>query len=306
MAFRFKTKEDFNVGFSRIAAQQIARTLREWQNPDRAVAVHETRKCLKRLRSLLRLAKPVLSRPDYRAENGFLRDIARSLAVSRDVQVMNETIDFLKSEATQQELRHLSSLQHQIENSLPDSQLDAAPNEKKIAKSVRHAGARLAMLEPSAKGFDLVAPGFEKTYRQGRRRMHDLMAEHSDEASHDWRKRVQAHWRQLRLLSAAWPDLIDARIVLARHLAHTLGLDHDLAILQEYAKGPSGEAVGEVGTDAITRLIEKRQQELRMQALNAGRILFADRPKTLSKQVRRYWEIAGEQPMPPPLSSRVR
>jgi len=296
MAFRFKRKENVEDGFPRIARQQVARALREWQNPDRAVAIHETRKCVKRLRSLLRLIKPALSSQDYLAENAFLREIGRSLSVSRDTQVLQETIQLLQREANTDQLESLERLGNLVQDSLVGAQGETAPNTKNTANAIRQAGARLTQFETSETGFDLVAAGLEKTYRQCRQRMGELIIAHTDEASHDWRKRVQAHWRQLRLLSAAWPEMFETRIALARNLSYTLGLDHDLALLEEFSSGHAAEAWGKRGQDEISNLIRKRQQELRVQSLRDGRVLFADPPKPFAKQIRRLWDVAQQQP----------
>jgi len=219
MGFRFKKQEDFQKGFVRIAGEQIARATREWKNADRAVAVHETRKCLKRLRSLLALARPVLEQQACRAENANLRAIARSLSVSRDRQVMLDTIDQLMPDATREDAGWLKRLRRSASREITDAPAGTTPNEKKTAKAIAEAGKRLAALEPQASGFDVAAAGFERTYRQGRERMSELSAGYSVEASHDWRKRVQAHWRQLSLLAPAWPAYFQTRIALALRCA---------------------------------------------------------------------------------------
>ena len=296
MGFRFKKQEDFQKGFVRIAGEQIARATREWKNADRAVAVHETRKCLKRLRSLLALARPVLEQQACRAENANLRAIARSLSVSRDRQVMLDTIDQLMPDATREDAGWLKRLRRSASREITDAPAGTTPNEKKTAKAIAEAGKRLAALEPQASGFDVAAAGFERTYRQGRERMSELSAGYSVEASHDWRKRVQAHWRQLSLLAPAWPAYFQTRIALARQLSDALGHEHDLAVLADYVRGPGKAALDEAGVGTISRLIEKRQEALRQQTLCDGRILFADPPKALTKQVRRYWAIAVEWP----------
>ncbi|MBU1211920.1 MAG: CHAD domain-containing protein [Alphaproteobacteria bacterium] len=296
MGFRFKKQEDFHNGFARIASEQIARATREWKNSDRAVAVHETRKCLKRLRALLAIARPVLEPQAFRAENVKLRDIARSLSVSRDRQVMLETIDSLMRDATCEDAAWLKRLRELASREITDAPAGSVPNVKKTAKAIVEAGKRLAALEPQASGFDVAAAGFERTYRQGRERMVELAAAYSVEASHDWRKRVQAHWRQLSLLAPAWPAYFQTRIALARQLSDALGHEHDLAVLADYVRGPGVAALDEDGVGAVSRLVEARQEALRQQTLCDGRILFADPPKSLTKQVRRYWAIAGEWP----------
>jgi hypothetical protein len=77
MAFRFKLGEPFDEGSRRIAVEQIERaqsSLHDKQG-DQAIAVHETRKSLKRLRALLRLIRPAMGEQVFKAENSQLRDI---------------------------------------------------------------------------------------------------------------------------------------------------------------------------------------------------------------------------------------
>jgi len=160
--------------------------------------------------------------------------------------------------------------------------------------ALREASQRLAGLKLKKSGFDIVASGFERTYRQGRRRMLELSVMHTDEASHDWRNRVQAHWRQLALFRPAWPDYFDVRIATARRLAEALGRDHDLAVLAVYAAGPARDILGNEGVRAITQMIGQKQAEIRKQTLIEGGLLFADKPRALTKQIRRYWAIASQ------------
>ena len=297
MGFRFKKKENFDAGFHRIADEQIARALADWARKDRAVAVHETRKCLKRLRSLLRLVRPALSPRDYKKENANLRDIARELSTSRDAQVMRETIELLRQEAGPAEQEALDSLSDQVAivHSHVNSN-DQGPDAEHTAAALRKAGQRLKKLSVKGQDFEVVSPGFQSTYRQGRKAMAKMQVEYDEEASHEWRKRVQAHWRQLTLLSGAWPEFFESRIALARRLSDVLGQDHDLAVLLAFAQGPASEALGEDGLSSVSQLIKKRQKELGEQALRDGEFLYADRPGGLNDRVRSYWAIAAKRP----------
>ena len=294
--FRFKKKEDFRTGFHRIAAEQVARALIDWEQADNAVAVHETRKCLKRLRSLLRLVRPVLASRDFKKENARLRDIARALSASRDTQVMLETIALLRTEAGSAERSALDLLRTQVTPARAGKKSgDQAPTSARIATALKDVSEHLKRLRLEATNFDVVAPGFERSYRKGRKALAAMQAAYDEEASHEWRKRVQAHWRQLSLLSAAWPEFFEARIALARRLSDVLGQDHDLAVLYAYVLGPARQVLGSKGMAAVTGLIEMRQADLRRQALHDGTVLYADGPSGLRKRVRRYWDIAAKR-----------
>ena len=71
-----------------IGDQQFGRVLEGVAgNPDRDTGVHEARKALKRLRALLRLARPALLQQPYRDLDRRLRDAGRRLSPLRDARV---------------------------------------------------------------------------------------------------------------------------------------------------------------------------------------------------------------------------
>ena len=65
-------------------------------DPDEAI--HETRRCLKRVRAGLRLLHPQLADATYDRDNVYLRNIGRRLATLRDAAVMTETLAGLKKQ----------------------------------------------------------------------------------------------------------------------------------------------------------------------------------------------------------------
>ena len=307
MAFRFKKKEDFSAGFMRIADEQIARAQKEWQNSNRAVAVHETRKCLKRLRALLRLFRPVIEPQAFKRENARLRDIGRELSSSRDLQVMLDMTEMLQalnqqsasgSKKASSRDEALSLLRAGLaKRAAATADNKTTPPKQKISRALKQAGDALQTLKISRKGFSAVGPGLQETYRAGRKAMAEVVAgDGGDEASHEWRKQVQAHWRQLGLLSQAWPELFAARVALARKLSEELGNDHDLAVLRAHVQDVASGDLEIEHVDLICRLIDANQNKLREMSLADGAILFAEKPTELRARVRDYWKTAKNPP----------
>ena len=96
-AFKLKKKESARDGIRRVAHERIehaSRLLRD-EGADPAEAVHEARKDMKKLRSALKLVRPVLGEKAYRRENERFRDVARALSDVRDAQVRAETVEGL-------------------------------------------------------------------------------------------------------------------------------------------------------------------------------------------------------------------
>jgi CHAD domain-containing protein len=290
MAFRFRLGEPFDEGCRRIAVEQIERAqILLHGKRDHAVAVHETRKSLKRLRALLRLVRPALGEDVFKSETGQLREIGLSLSGARDRHVLLETVNKLEASARFGRRNLVETLRETI----------AAANGEGAPLTMKQADARLAEakkrlhgLHLVGDGFEVVGPGLERSYRRARRAFAEAYGEPTDEAFHEWRKGAQAHWRQMTLLSRAWPDYLGARAAEARILSQILGDDHDLAMLVTFVH--SDAAAGLRGEQAalIERAARQRQTELRASAKPRGERLFAASPRRLQRSVGIYWDAA--------------
>jgi len=294
MAFRFKLAEPFEDGVRRIAREQIERAQSQLKGSgDPVVAVHETRKSLKRLRALLRLIGPALGETTFREENAILREIGGSLSSTRDRHVLLETT--VKLEASSSLGRKgLGQTVRDIINHMNGRESPAAEAAamKQAHACLGEAKKRFAHLRLDGKGFDIVGPGLEQSYRRARRAFHRAYAEPSDEAFHEWRKGTQQHWRHMGLLSRAWSECIDARVAEARTLSQILGDDHDLALLVGFVHSGRADELETAQVTAVEKLARQRQDELRAVAHPRGARLFSEGARSLRRRIAAYWEAA--------------
>src|ERR1700690_4419144 len=100
MSFQLKRKESVSDGIRRIVKREIGTALEQLASRGQSdEAVHEARKCLKKVRAALRLVRDELGGPAYRRENFALRDAARPLTEVRDATMLVETLERLIKEA---------------------------------------------------------------------------------------------------------------------------------------------------------------------------------------------------------------
>jgi CHAD domain-containing protein len=294
MAFRLKLAEPFGDGCKRIAREQIDRAQAQLKDAeDPPIAVHETRKSLKRLRALLRLVRPAIGDEVFRAENAHLRGIARMLSGARDRHVLLETVT--KLEAGESGPRHtLARNLRELLNSGNggDSPTVDMATMRQAHSRLAEAKGRFARLRLAGGGFDLVGAGLERSYRQARRTYNAAYEELSDEAFHEWRKSTQQHWRHMALLSRAWPECLGARSSESRRLSQILGDDHDLAMLIAFVRSDAAERLGQERIAKIVTLARQRQKELRALARPTGARLFAEGAGALRRRIAVYWEAA--------------
>jgi chromosome segregation ATPase len=134
--------------------------------------------------------------------------------------------------------------------------------------------------------FELVRSGLERAYRRGSDRFQDVRDDPSDEAVHEWRKRVKDLWYDLRVLRNVWPGEMKATADEAHDLSDLLGDHHDLAVLIETA---NASAPDDPEVAALETLARRRQQELLADALPLGERLYAEKPKRFAGRVATYW-----------------
>ena len=294
MAFRLRIDEPTTKGFRRIGVEQIERARRQLAaKADAATEIHEARKCLKRVRALLRLGREGLGEATFRAENAEFRAIAALLAPARDDHVLLETAAKLAAEDTGDAGQALARLKAAILAArAPAATDEAADGRPEAETALERAQRRFRRLTLTPDSFATLERGFVRNYRKGLAARDAAYADGSDEAFHDWRKCVQALWRHLALLSRAWPALFEAHIEAARELSQILGDDHDLALLRQKLAAFAPESLPAEDGRRIEALILARQQALRRAAAPRGTMIFAERPKAIGRRIAGVWESA--------------
>lgn len=291
MPYRFKLDEKVRDGFIRIAHEQIERAQAELAGPSNIQsAVHETRKCLKRVRALLRLVRPGLNAKIFKRENTAIRDIAALLSEARDNHVLLETIAKLearKADAPLMNLKRFAVAGCSAHGVVEDPGRTAA-----ALAGLRSVEERLEKISIKPASFTTLRGGYERTYAHARRAIAGAYKQNASEAFHELRKHIQIHWRHTQLLSRAWPEIMEAHAAAARELSQILGDDHDLAVLEEFlARAPKGE-IGKMEARLVRKAIRERQGELRELAIPRLERLFAERPAEMGRRIERQWKAA--------------
>lgn len=281
------------VGFERIAREQLDLALGGLEDPkvDRQEAIHEARKCGKRLRALLRLARAGIGDDVYRRENAAIRDAARKASGVRDAEALLETYARLQARfAEEVDWRTLSGVRRALLARREQLDEDGTLPQRitTFAAELDAVRDRLPSWPLADVGFGDLAPGLKRSYRRGRKAMRAVEATPSDEGFHAWRKRAKDHRYHLELLRDLWPTQLKARRAEVRALGDLLGDEHDLSILRSTLEAESerfGDAAG-----LLLDLARRQQAELRAQMWPLGRRLYAERPKALVRRYRRYWQ----------------
>lgn len=293
--YRLRRRESPAAGVVRIALGRIEHAedqLRGAEPGDRAEAVHEARKDLKKLRAVLRLVRDELGGGAYRSENERYRDAGRALSAMRDAQVAVESLDSLREPAGHHaESDGLGRFKARLEERRREAE-SAGADDAAIDAALGALDAGRSQIEEwrLPDGWSLVGPGLERSYRRGRVALRAALTEPTDDRLHEWRKRAKDLWYHLRILQDAWPAVLGQAAEEAHRLSELLGDDHDLAVLRGMAE-QDGEVEDPGEREELLDLIERRRAQLRQEAAELGRRLYAEKPKAFAARFRGYWQV---------------
>lgn len=296
MAYRLKLKTTLALEVRRIGLEQvdIARSALA-RRDDRAAAVHDARRCLKRLRAMLRLVRPALGETWFKQSNRQLAGLGQRLSQSRDLDVMVVTLSKLENGSGGLAKDVAERLRGAVARGRSLANGAARPASDRTLGGALQRAERLFAAE-RLRGLALVhvAAGLEQSYRKARRTFRKAYQADSDEAFHNWRKATQAHWRHMQLLGRGWPESIGARAAEAKELSRLLGEDHDLSVLLAFAQKNGATGLAAADLDALRASCLKGQRQIRNVARLHAERLFADRPRQLTKRILRYWKAAEQ------------
>lgn len=255
----------------RLAAAQLAEAaLGLSGGGDADKAVHEARKSIKKVRSLLRLVRYGLD--VRRAENDVLRDIARSLAPLREAGVLEALAARLAEEAG------VAAPALTGGAAMPN---DPAERIAAAAAALEAASGRAKDWPLQGKPEKVLRKGIERIAAAAQAAMEPALAAGEAEAMHEFRKRVKDRWYAARLLEPCWPEMMAPEVAAADALGEMLGDHHDLAELgmRLPAKAPK----------ALRRLIDDRSDALLAEIRPLARRLHAEAPEALAARWTAWW-----------------
>ena len=110
MGFAFKRRESVAEGIARLGCEAVENALKRCSE-DRLEAIHATRKQIKKIRALLRLAQSGIRTKRFKQALASLREAAQYLAPARDAFVRVETLG-QRPQADRQQGGHSSPCEH--------------------------------------------------------------------------------------------------------------------------------------------------------------------------------------------------
>ena len=300
MGYRLARNESVPRELKRIAREELESAAVELgkSGKERAGGIHEARKCIKKVRAVLRLMRPELG-DTYRRENLRLSRVGRRLSEFRDATAIIEIFDKLR-EKFQAELppRSFKSIRQKLvaRRARAERRSDAGEVLLKAAAMLRSAGASVKRWPLEREGFQAIAPGLESIFRAGRKARARAQKQPRPENYHEWRKRVKDHWYHVRLVEDLWTDVMLGHEKSLKDLETWLGDDHNLVVLRETIQAAPDSYGPPKEVAALFDLIAKYQKELRGNAVSLGQRIYEEKPRQFTQRMKHLWDAWEAEP----------
>lgn len=291
MLYRIKLNATLSTGIKRVALEQAELARSHLICPpedDIHEGIHEARKCFKRLRGVLRLARSALGKEIYRQENARYRDAAHSISAVRDAQAMVECFDMLEKSFGRQvnfdRMRLLRTKLKDRRDNLASDQSAIDDKVENITDELRNAINDIRNWPLSDSSCEDYARGLQRVYRRARKAWKQVRSKHDPEMMHEWRKRakyLRYHYQLIKDIDKKWAK---KRKKVFKQLGDLLGDHHDLDVLRKML-----DAMEESGLDAVAEsefrtLLRLKQDIIYQAALDCGSPMLRKKPKKVRKQ----------------------
>lgn len=293
MAPRLRPDASVPKNVRRLARRDLDRALAALAAPaDLGLAdtVHDVRKRCKRVRAVLRLARPGLGKR-YAPANRDVRDAARALSSLRDAHALLATFDDLVAATHGDRLpgdalgavrEGLARGARRAEAADPEDALEEAG---RLLSRARDGVGRWSPPDDPA----ILVEGLVANHARARRAFRAARAAPDDAALHEWRKRAKYGWHQARLLEPLAPSVLRPMAARLSDLSDGLGDDHDLAVLRASIAAAPAEFGGDAAAAEALALVDATRADLQDRCVRLGARLYAERPAALGRRVRGYW-----------------
>jgi CHAD domain-containing protein len=258
---------------------------------DRDEAIHQARRCCKRIRSVLRFVRTELPLKLYRVENRSYRDAGRSLGDLREPFAVLQTLDTLtqsqarvRRTAAMVEFRRVLTATHAVRWLNTEHVLGSA------ITTLRFACDRIADW-PFIQTHEASLPGgLALSYQRGRTTQLRSLKNPTMLMLHAWRKDVRYLYEQMKLLRPLAPATLEPFQQELHELENHLSEWHDLAVLRQWVLVTAQELWPLERVEPLLQLIQARQSALLALIKPLGEQVYAEPRKAFVKRINEDWQ----------------
>jgi CHAD domain-containing protein len=289
--YHFRSHERVPEAVKRMVLEQIDKALGGLEARGDGIdeAIHEARVCLKKIRAVLRLVREEIGDQKFKAENRRYRDAGRRLSSVRDSAVIIDTFDKLTSDEAVSTTTYLTQMRARLIRAEGTPVVEKEEALLEVTAVIAEARADLEDWQIDHKGFAALEPGLKRVYRDGRTVLGIVQERPTVENLHELRKQVKTLYYQIHLVGHAWPAILEPFDAELKDLTDLLSDHHDLAVLgNAVSEARENQSDGDLEQE-ILDLINRRQRELRMEAMPLVQRIYVEKPAAFVRRIEGYW-----------------
>ena len=297
MAYRIGPGEPLDEAVRRIAHEEVDRATAELSGLDAdnaRAAIHQSRKCLKKLRGLVRLVRPALGKA-YRPANRVFRDAARELSPYRDAHALAATFDAaIAADPQRVPVGGLTPVWNELVRRADESTRSLSQGSVEVQRAVKLLDGAAETIDTwplDGADWDALSGGVTQTYRRGVDAVVALGEQPTPERFHELRKRAKYTWYHLRLLRDIAPPVLGPEARRLGTLSDSLGDAHDLAVLRNMLLDDADCFGGDPTVEAALVLLNDYRSLLECRSVTLAGWLYAERPEAFAERLGAYWAL---------------
>jgi CHAD domain-containing protein len=292
--FRIYRQEPLPGIFKRLLLEQLDLSLSlSGRFQDNAnYATHEIRKSTKRARAIYQLFRPVLGNEQYMHGKELYGSVSRMLAEHRLSAAYIEIMQWLSRDMrlpVNLDYPRKWILDKKKKHEQLTRQLILEPGLKEQLEQIFLTEiTRLKVESPVSCEITDLFQGLKDTYKNGKKCQGIIINQTNVESLHNLRKKVKLLWNQLILLRPVWPAMLSPLIHQHDLLAEKLGLEHDLAELENYLilnKSKNSQDQESI----MLEFISKKRKHFQKAIIPATIRLYAEKPEAFAGRIEGYF-----------------
>jgi len=244
-------------------------------------ATHMARKTLKSYRAFVKLMKSCPGVNNYKEANYLLRDLGKEFSDMRDSHVremlMSELNRSLQSTLLQQLIE-----KNNIEKDIKETVLLSAPNHfEALSRTVNESSVLNELFGQSDIHKSCIKNSIGEAFQKSASAYSDCSNLQTEEAFHEWRKRLKDLLNQIKLFRSEEQLLSDERFSNIDELCEEMGMLNDMSMLKEWIEDVGSAQKNGSETNGITNFLDEKIKNFQQRLVKAGEQFYQNPDTTL-------------------------